>query len=90
LNSGRQSPADRARSAAAKPRNSAILRYARRVRIVCPICKTVLENAPDDFEPRPFCSARCKLVDLGNWLSDAYRIPTNERPEDDENGFGPS
>jgi len=66
LNSSRQSQVERARWAAAQPRNSAILRYARRVRIVCPICKTVLENAPDDYEPRPFCSARCKLVDLGN------------------------
>ncbi len=60
------------------------------VRITCPICKTVLENAPDDFEARPFCSPRCKLVDLGNWLNDSYRIPTNERPEDTDDPFGPS
>ena len=62
------------------------------MRISCPICKTVLENAADDFEPRPFCSARCKLVDLGNWLNESYRIPTNERTDtggpDDE--YGPS
>lgn len=56
----------------------------RAVRITCPICKTVLENAADDFEPRPFCSARCKLVDLGNWLNESYRIPTGERPNGDE------
>ena len=67
-----------------------ILSYTRGVRITCPICKTVLENAPDDFEPRPFCSPRCKLVDLGNWLSDSYRIPTSERPEDTDDPFGPS
>jgi hypothetical protein len=66
------------------------LRYTFGVRIVCPICKTVLENAPEDFEPRPFCSPRCKLIDLGNWLNESYRIPTNESPEDEENGFGPS
>ncbi len=65
------------------------------VRIACPICKTVLENAPDNHEPRPFCSARCKLVDLGNWLNESYRIPTNERPDapnDDgaDDDFGPS
>ena len=62
----------------------------RAVRITCPICKTVLENAPDDHEARPFCSARCKLVDLGNWLNDSYRIPTSERPDGDEGAFGPS
>ena len=63
-----------------------------RVRITCPICKTVLENAPDDpnAQARPFCSARCKLVDLGNWLNDSYRIPTAERPEGSEDEFGPS
>ena len=60
------------------------------VRITCPICKTVLENAPDDHEPRPFCSARCKLVDLGNWLNESYRIPTNEAPSDSDEEFGPS
>ena len=63
-----------------------------RVRITCPICKTVLENAPEDAreQPRPFCSARCKLVDLGNWLNESYRIPTAERPEGNEDEFGPS
>ncbi len=54
------------------------------------MCKTVLENAPDDHAPRPLCSARCKLVDLGNWLNESYRIPTGERPEGNEDEFGPS
>jgi uncharacterized protein len=62
----------------------------RAVRITCPICKTVLENAPEDHEARPFCSARCKLVDLGNWLNESYRIPTGERPEGTDDEFGPS
>jgi endogenous inhibitor of DNA gyrase (YacG/DUF329 family) len=29
---------------------------------------------------RPFCSERCKLVDLGNWLGERYRIP-GQTPE---------
>lgn len=45
------------------------------MRIDCPICHQVLADAPDDFGPRPFCSTRCKLVDLGNWLNGVYRIP---------------
>lgn len=52
------------------------------LRINCPICKRVLEAAPDDFEYRPFCSARCKKVDLGNWLNEKYRISEPLRPED--------
>ena len=43
----------------------------------CPICK---ETVPKDGADRPFCSARCKRIDLGNWLIEAYRIsrPMNE------------
>jgi endogenous inhibitor of DNA gyrase (YacG/DUF329 family) len=44
------------------------------VRIVCPACKKVIEDAPPDFPPRPFCSPRCKLADLHNWLSERYVI----------------
>ena len=56
------------------------------MRIVCPTCKTVIEDAPDDFGPRPFCSARCKLVDLGNWFNESYRIsePVDSPERDDE------
>lgn len=31
---------------------------------------------------RPFCSARCKQVDLGRWFSGSYRVETNESPDD--------
>jgi len=44
------------------------------VRIVCPGCRKVLENVPADYPPRPFCSPRCKLADLGNWLSERYVV----------------
>jgi uncharacterized protein len=57
------------------------------VYIDCPICRSVLPEAPDDFAFRPFCSQRCKLVDLGNWLGEKYRISRPlgpEEPSDDE------
>ena len=44
------------------------------MRIKCPICNTLIEDAPDDYPPRPFCSPRCKLLDLGNWFDEAYRV----------------
>ncbi len=56
------------------------------MRIDCPICKRVLAGAPDDHGPRPFCSTRCKMIDLGNWLSDAYRIPLLSREEGAQDG----
>jgi uncharacterized protein len=43
------------------------------VRICCPICSAELE-VPDDFGPRPFCSVRCKKIDLGNWLAERYTL----------------
>jgi endogenous inhibitor of DNA gyrase (YacG/DUF329 family) len=46
------------------------------VQIRCPLCKAVIEDAPPDHPPRPFCSAECKLTDLHNWLGlgETYRI----------------
>ena len=41
--------------------------------VKCPTCARVLEwgNAPF----RPFCSERCRLIDLGAWLSEQRAIP---------------
>ena len=41
----------------------------------CPICKE-----PTAAPFRPFCSARCRDVDLARWLSGSYAIPGSERP----------
>jgi endogenous inhibitor of DNA gyrase (YacG/DUF329 family) len=45
----------------------------------CPIC-----GKPAVVEMRPFCSARCKDIDLNRWLSGAYAIPAAEADEEDE------
>lgn len=31
----------------------------------------------------PFCSDRCRQIDLGRWLTGTYQIPTDETPEDE-------
>lgn len=38
----------------------------------CPICNH-LSRAENQFFP--FCSSRCQLIDLGNWLGEQYHIP---------------
>ncbi len=43
----------------------------------CPICKKEVTPADPEF---PFCSERCRLIDLGNWASEKYVIPSSERP----------
>ena len=48
----------------------------------CPVCQRQITYTSDVEVPfRPFCSKRCKLVDLGRWLSEEYRI-TEEMPTD--------
>jgi len=37
----------------------------------CPICRTVVTAKDESF---PFCSDRCRVIDLGKWASGAYRI----------------
>lgn len=49
--------------------------------VVCPQCGTKVEwTAASKF--RPFCSKRCKLIDLGEWAAERYRIPGVEPPDD--------
>ena len=47
------------------------------VKLDCPVCKKPVENTDPDF---PFCSERCRLIDLGKWASGAYVIssPTQD------------
>ncbi len=35
---------------------------------------------------RPFCSERCKLIDLGAWASEEYKVPGKKEEEEDEEG----
>jgi len=43
----------------------------RTVKLRCPICKKTVKSGDSDF---PFCSDRCRLIDLGKWASGAYVI----------------
>lgn len=55
--------------------------------IKCPKCRKEAPLADNPY--RPFCSKRCKLIDLGTWANEGYRIPGEKAPqtgEDDEDG----
>lgn len=49
--------------------------------VICPAC-----HGPSLFSPqnpwRPFCSERCKQMDLGAWASEDFRVPAEVPPED--------
>jgi endogenous inhibitor of DNA gyrase (YacG/DUF329 family) len=51
----------------------------------CPVCDAPVNLATTPTVP--FCSDRCRLVDLGRWLDESYGVPA-PLPEDDEEGDG--
>ncbi len=55
------------------------IRALTRRRAGCPVCG----RRPDPGE-RPFCSARCRDVDLGRWIAGDYRIPGESVQAQDE------
>jgi len=53
----------------------------------CPTCRT--EVVWEENPHRPFCSERCRLIDLGAWAEGRYRIPgkkieTEDKAEEDD------
>ena len=57
--------------------------------VACPTCKKqVLWTADEKF--KPFCSERCKLIDLGDWATEAHKIPGEDLLdplEDEDNPY---
>ena len=64
----------------------------------CPTCRTLVTAEDENF---PFCSDRCRLIDLGKWASGAYRISSpildpevleglenKPRPQEDDDEYG--
>ena len=51
--------------------------------VPCPICGKPVTRAH-----RPFCSARCRDIDLGRWLRGVYRVETDEGPESEQDEAG--
>ena len=59
-------------------------------KIRCPQCKKETVYSLDN-PFRPFCSERCRLIDLGEWADESFRVPTedgenpqNQHPSPDE------
>ena len=57
----------------------------------CPICKKVINSTGQEKnEGRkfyPFCSERCKLVDLGSWLDSDYKILSTQKTLESDQDF---
>jgi uncharacterized protein len=48
----------------------------------CPQCKKATVWTDNPF--RPFCSERCRLIDLGAWVSGEYRVAGEKKPDEEE------
>ena len=47
----------------------------------CPTCKGPARPRADDNPAFPFCSPRCRAVDLGKWVTGSYRVPGPPAPD---------
>lgn len=52
-----------------------------RPKVRCPECRKLSQR-----ETYPFCSPRCKALDLNRWLSGSYAIPVIEDDENKDDG----
>ena len=51
--------------------------------VACPTCGTEVAWLPEN-KWKPFCSERCKLIDLGEWATEKYKVPVQEVDGPDE------
>ena len=49
----------------------------------CPRCGIQVEWVAEN-RYRPFCSERCKMIDLGAWANESYRLPVEDREDGDK------
>lgn len=52
-------------------------------KVKCPTCKILTEYSPEN-EYRPFCSKRCRMIDLGEWADEGFSIAAEEQPTPEE------
>jgi len=68
------------------PPDKSVPLRAVRIQAKCPVC-----GKPAEAKYQPFCTKRCADIDLGRWLKEGYRVPTDEAPgEDDEPPSNPA
>ncbi len=53
-------------------------------KVACPTCGKMVEWRTEN-PWRPFCSERCKMIDLGEWATGKFKIPMEENDGLDEN-----
>ncbi|NWF98539.1 MAG: DNA gyrase inhibitor YacG [Nitrospirae bacterium] len=52
------------------------------MKIICPVCKT--KTTWEENPWRPFCSEKCKMIDLGKWILEEYRIESKSNDDEED------
>jgi uncharacterized protein len=53
-------------------------------KVECPICQKSMPGPVAEWPDYPFCSPRCRKIDLGRWLGEKYAIPGDEERKGEE------
>lgn len=54
------------------------------IKVRCPICGCWMQgDSPKEWPQWPFCGPRCRLIDLGRWLGEDYRLAASPHEEID-------
>ena len=60
----------------------------------CPVCKKIVQGTIQKRSKEaiffPFCSKRCKFIDLGEWLDCEYKLVSGLQPQDSDDASGTS
>jgi uncharacterized protein len=54
----------------------------KKIEVTCPTCKKKFNYYNSEW--RPFCTEKCRLIDLGHWLSESYTVPVQKLTEEEQ------
>lgn len=54
------------------------------IRVRCPVCQREMTGERGAWPQWPFCSPRCRTIDLGRWLGEHYRVAGSTDASDEE------
>jgi uncharacterized protein len=55
-------------------------------KVKCPICGKAMPGQPAEWPDYPFCSPKCRKIDLGRWLGERYRVPAEDTDKSSTEG----
>ena len=50
-------------------------------KVQCPICDAAMPAPWMEYPEYPFCSKRCRTIDLGRWLGESYKVDAGDRDQ---------